>query len=104
MTTSTAIRTPELDVLGARSGRSGCIHTPPARGLSDLPPSQKRITRVYRDLANNVPVAPLGGDLSTQPQKAQLFIGVAAAVASVAVISGGNLDRALLAELVSQPR
>lgn len=69
-----------------------------------MPPSQKRITRVYRDLANNVPVAPLGGDLSMQPQKAQLFIGVAAAVASVAVISGGNLDRALLAELVSQPR
>jgi len=30
--------------------------------MSDLPPSQIRITRVYRDLANNVPVAPLGGD------------------------------------------
>jgi hypothetical protein len=69
-----------------------------------LPPSQKRITRVYRDLANNVPVAPLGSDPSTQPQNAHLFHRVAAAVASVAVISGGNLDRALLAELVSQPR
>jgi hypothetical protein len=51
-------------------------------GLSDLPPSQKRLTRVYRDLANNVPVAPLGDDPSTQPQKAQPFIGVAAAVAA----------------------
>src|SRR5690349_21586671 len=51
MTTSTAIGTPELDVLGARSDSSDRIHTTPAREMSDLPPSQIRITRVYRDLA-----------------------------------------------------
>jgi hypothetical protein len=67
-------------VLGARSGSPDRTHTTPARGLSDLPPN-RRITRVYRDLANNVPVAPLGAT-PRQPQNAQLFIGVAAAVAA----------------------
>jgi hypothetical protein len=47
-------------MLNARSGTPDRTHTTPARGKSDLPPRQKQITRVYRDLANNVPVAPLG--------------------------------------------
>ena len=38
-------------MLSARSDSSDRIHTTPAREMSDLPPSQIRITRVYRDLA-----------------------------------------------------
>jgi len=57
--------------------------------------TRNEITRLYRDLANNVPVAPLGGDPSTQPQNAQPFIGVDAAVAAAAAPQTPHLSRRL---------